>query len=264
MVLQETVCLRQLAGGNHSEEIRYGRFLGNEAVTVERVIEGWSDQTRLAVEGRHVLALQDTSEIKFPTTADNRRDLGKVKKGNCWGLLLHPMLALDAERGSCLGLVSGQVWTRGDEELRPHSERRLSEKESRRWIETAEAAKPVLAGASMVTFVADRESDFFALWARVPEGDFHLLSRVMHDHALTTGGTLRKAVQEMPFLDTQVIDLRQRADRPARQARLRMRFGEATIRRRLARRRKAALDRSHRAICTHRRGAAPLAYPDHP
>ena len=119
MVLHETVCLRQLAQGNHSQAIRFGRFLGNDAVTVERIVEGWSDHTAHAVAGRHVLALQDTSEIKFPTTEDNRRDLGKVKKGNCWGMLLHPMLALDAERGSCLGLVGGRVWTRGDEDLPP-------------------------------------------------------------------------------------------------------------------------------------------------
>lgn len=231
MVLRETVCLRQLSGGNHSEEIRYGRFLGNDAVTVERVIEGWSEQTRVAVDGRHVLALQDTSEIRFPTTQDNRRDLGRVKKGNCWGMLLHPMLALDAERGSCLGLVDGRVWTRGDEELPPHASRPLSEKESRRWIETAEAAKPVLASARMVTFVADRESDLYMMWARVPDGHFHVLSRVMNDRALTTGSTLRKAVQDVAFVDTRTIELRGRADRPARQAKLGIRFGEATIKR---------------------------------
>ena len=214
MVLHETVCLRQLAGGNHSEEIRFGRFLRNEAVTVERLIEGWSDRTRFAVEGRHVLALQDTSELKFPTTEDNRRDLGKVKKGSCWGLLLHAMLALDAQSGCCLGLVGGKVWTRGTEELSPHNKRPLSEKKSRRWVETAEPAKPILALATMVTFISDREGDFFVMWGRVPEGNFHLLVRVMHDHALTTGGTLRKAAQKVAFLDTQVIELRERADRP--------------------------------------------------
>jgi Transposase DDE domain len=230
-VLLETVCLRQLAGGNHSEEIRFGRFLRNEAVTVERLIEGWSDRTRFAVEGRHVLALQDTSELKFPTTEDNRRDLGKVKKGSCWGLLLHAMLALDAQSGCCLGLVGGQVWTRGTEELSPHNKRPLSEKESRRWVETAEAAKPILALAMMVTFISDREGDFFVVWGRVPEGNFHLLVRVMHDHALTTGSTLRKATQKVPFLDTRVIELRERADRPARQAELCMRYGKATIKR---------------------------------
>lgn len=229
MVLRETICLRRLSGGDHSQEIRYGRFLHNEAVTVERVIAGWSEHTGSAVEGRHVLALQDTSEIKFPTTPDNRRDLGKIKKGNCWGMLLHPMLALDAEDGTCLGLTGGQVWTRGEAELPPHATRPLNEKESRRWIETAQAAKPVLAGARMITFIGDRESDFFAMWARVPDGKFHLLSRVMHDHALTTGGLLRQAVQQVAFCDTQVIEMRERADRPARKAKLCLRFGEATI-----------------------------------
>jgi hypothetical protein len=231
MVLRETVCLRRLAEGNHSQEIRFGRFLGNDAVTVDRIIEGWSDQTRLAVEGRHILALQDTSEIKFATSQDNRRDLGRIKKGNCRGMLLHPMLALDAERGSCPGLVSGRVWTRGDDELPPHADRLLSEKESRRWVETAEAAKPVLARASMVTFIADRESDFYVMWARVPDGAFHVLTRVMHDRALLSGTTLRRAVQDQAFSDTQVIELRERADRPARRAELCLRFGEATIRR---------------------------------
>jgi hypothetical protein len=229
-VLHETVCLRQLCGGDHSEEIRYGRFLGNPAVTVGAVIAGWSDQTRPAVEGRHILALQDTSEVKFATTPDNRRDLGKIKKGNCWGMLVHPMLAIDAVDGTCLGLVGGQIWTRGDEVLPSHASRRLSEKESRRWVETAQAAKPVLAQASMVTFIGDRESDFFAMWALVPEGNYHLLSRAMHDHALAAGGTLRRAVQEAAFCDTRVIELRQRVDRPPRKATLSLRFGEATIR----------------------------------
>jgi hypothetical protein len=231
MALLETVCLRRLAGGTPSQEIRYGRFLGNEAVTVERIIEGWSERTGTAAQDRHVLALQDTSEIRFATTANNRRGLGKVKKGNCRGVLLHPLLALDADDGICLGLVSGRVWTRGEEELPPHAERVLSEKESRRWVETAEAAKPVLAAARMVTFIADRESDFYVMWARLPEGSFHLLSRVMHDHALVTGGTLRQATEGAAFCDTQLIELRERADRPARQARLCLRFGEARIRR---------------------------------
>jgi Transposase DDE domain len=231
MVLHETVCLRRLAQGNHSEAIRHGRFLANRAVTVEGVIAGWSGQTRLAAEGRHVLALQDTSEIKFATTAEHRRGLGRIKKGNCRGVLLHPMLAVDAESGACLGLASGQVWTRGDGELSPHADRPLSQKESRRWIDTAEAAKPILAAAAMVTFIADRESDFYALWARLPEDRYHVLARVMHDHALTSGTTLRRAVADAPVRDTRLIELRERAERPARQAELCLRFGEAAIRR---------------------------------
>src|SRR6266849_10004985 len=45
--------------------MRFWRFLGNERVTVAKLIEGWSAQTREAVRGHHVLANQDSSDIKF-------------------------------------------------------------------------------------------------------------------------------------------------------------------------------------------------------
>jgi hypothetical protein len=217
MVVHETVCLRRLAQGNHSEEIRHGRFLANQAVTVAAVIAGWSERTRLAVEGRHVLAVQDTSEIQFATTDGNRRGLGRIKKGNCHGILLHPMLALDAASGACLGLVSGEVWTRGEGELAPRLDRPLSERESQRWIATAEAAKPILEAAAMVTFIADRESDFYALWASLPEERYHALARVMHDHGLVEGSTLRRAVAATPMCDRgQSSCASEPAARPAR------------------------------------------------
>jgi hypothetical protein len=107
IVVHGTVCVRQLAQSERSQEVRFGRFLANPRVTVDKLIEGWSDQTRPAVAGRHVLAIQDTSEIKFTTTEDDRRGLGKVKKGRSYGALLHAMLAVDADSGTSLGLVAG-------------------------------------------------------------------------------------------------------------------------------------------------------------
>ena len=50
--------------------------------------------------------------MKFPTTAQRRRGLGPVKKGNAYGVLVHAMIAVDAPTGACLGLVGGEVWTR--------------------------------------------------------------------------------------------------------------------------------------------------------
>ena len=41
----------------------------------------------------------------------------------------------------------------------------MSERESRRWPETAEQAKEVLASAAMVTVVDDREGDIYPKWA---------------------------------------------------------------------------------------------------
>ena len=91
------------------------------------------------------------------------------------------------------------MWTRkGDVEV-PHAERALADKESARWLATVDQAKDVLAAARMITVINDREGDFYAHWARTPEAHVHLLSRVMHDHALITGDTLRKAVKGVAF-----------------------------------------------------------------
>jgi hypothetical protein len=68
MVSGKDVCLRRLAKGCRAKEVRFHRFLANDKVSVEGVIEGWSEATAEAVAGRHVLAIQDTSEINFATT----------------------------------------------------------------------------------------------------------------------------------------------------------------------------------------------------
>src|SRR5208337_3066233 len=68
MVACKTVCLRRL-GGSRSGELQAGRFFANPKVTAAKIVEGWSDLTGAAAAGRHVLAIQDTTEVKFPTTA---------------------------------------------------------------------------------------------------------------------------------------------------------------------------------------------------
>lgn len=211
--------------------MRFWRFLANKRVTVEKLIEGWSEQTREAAAGRHVLAIQDSSEIKFQTTAESRRGLGKVKKGNVFGVLLHPLLAVDAEAGTLLGLAGGTVWTRGEEAKAPHAQRQLADKESWRWIATAEQAKQTLAAARLITVIDDREGDFYAHWALTPGGNVHLLTRLRDDHALVEGGTVRKAVAHLPVAAQAAIELRQRLDRPARTAHLSLRFGALTLER---------------------------------
>jgi hypothetical protein len=62
MVAGKDVCLRRLSKGDRALEVRFNRFLGNAKVTAERIIESWSESTVAAVTGRHVLAIQDTSE----------------------------------------------------------------------------------------------------------------------------------------------------------------------------------------------------------
>jgi Transposase DDE domain len=229
MVAGKNVCLRRLAKGNRAPEVQFNRFLGNTRVTTARVIEGWSEGTMAAAEGCHVLAIQDTSEINFATTAKRRRGLGEIGHGNGRGVLLHPMLAVDAESGSCLGLLSGQVWTRKGRRTVSHDLRDLSDKESQRWIATALAAKPLLANAAMVTVLGDRESDIFALYASAAEQHFHVIARSMHDRKLADGTGLYAASECMAVVDKRAIVLPARAQRAERLAVLELRFGAVSL-----------------------------------
>jgi Transposase DDE domain len=225
MVAGKDVCLRRLSKGDRALEVRFSRFLGNDKVTAERIIESWSESTVAAAAGRHVLAIQDTSEIHFNTTSQRRRGLGEIGKGNHHGVLLHPMLAVDADNGACLGLLSGEIWTRTGRQTVSHDLRELSDKESQRWIATALAAKPLLERAAMVTVLGDRESDIFALYASAAEQHFHVIARSMHDRKLADRAGLYAASAAMAAVEQRAVLLPARPQRPARSAHLELRFG---------------------------------------
>jgi len=111
MALRKTVDLRRL-GGDRGGGLRACRFFASGKVTAAKIIEGGSARTGAAASGRHVLAIQDSNEVAFPTTAQRRRGLGPVKKGNADAVLVHAMIAIDAPTGACLELVGGEVSTR--------------------------------------------------------------------------------------------------------------------------------------------------------
>lgn len=231
MVTRATSCLRRAAGGDRAKVVQFDRLLGNEKVTLEGLLAGWGEQTAVAVAGRHVLAIQDTSEIHFKTTAQRRRGLGEIGKGVGRGLLLHAMLALDAENNACLGLVAGKIWTRQGRVKVRHGKRPLEAKESERWVSTANAGKRVLAAAARVTVIDDREGDIYTKWASVAGPNFHLLTRSMQDRVLANNASMYATAASLPIADTATIDLMARAGRPARTAKLALRFGSVSVKR---------------------------------
>lgn len=229
MVARQTVCLRRIGGDRAGEEAA-GRFLDNGRVTVSAIVEGWGRGTGAAAAGRHVLAIQDTTEVAF-AAREGRRGLGPVGKGRTRGVLAHAMIAVDAGDGACLGLVGGWVWNRPGVAATHHNDRPLSERESRRWLETAERAREVLAPAAMVTVVSDREGDLYPAWATLPAEGFHVLARARVDRPLAGpgGGALFAAADGWPPAGTRVVEIPARPGRAARTARLEMRFGGVEV-----------------------------------
>ena len=229
MVDRASICVRRLAGGRRSAIVGFWRFLANPRVTVEALLAGWGAELCETCADRHVLAIQDTSEINFTTTKQRNRGLGEIGKGGGRGVLLHAMLGLDAETGAVLGLASGRVWTRDGRVTVHHKDRPLSEKESERWLATAQAAKPVLSRAAMVTEISDRESDIYEKWAHLPEARFHILTRANADRSIEGGGKLSTA--RLQSAGSALIELRARPGRPARTAKLVTRFGRVSLKR---------------------------------
>src|ERR1700712_4531379 len=210
MVSCRSVCLRRLSEGRRRGIIGFGRFLANERVTLDELLTAWGTPTASACVGRHVLAIQDTSNIDIRTQPEHRRGLGKAGKGGGYGLLLHPMLAVDADTGGVLGLVGGRIWTREPGEKSDRHRRPVSRKEG-------------------VTQIGDRESDFYALWARLPGERFEVLTRARDDRTIPAeeGGRLSKA--QLTAAGERLIELPARPGRSARTARLQAGYGKVTL-----------------------------------
>lgn len=239
MVRSGSVCLHRLAEGRRRQEVRFHRLLHNPKVTADLIIAGWSGAAAAASAGRHVLAIQDTSELTFRTTAQRHRGLGPIGKGVGRGVLLHPMLAVDADTRDCLGLVGGRLWTRPDAapqrrtangtKRKSHTKAAFADRESCRWVETAQDAKETLKSAAMVTMIADREADMYPLWASVPAASVHVLGRVYHDRPVVGGGCLSTIARPWPVAGTRRVRIREHADHPERDALVAVRFGMVTL-----------------------------------
>jgi hypothetical protein len=215
---------------DRNEEVAFGRWLRNEAVTVEELSAHCGEEIADRVAGRHVLAIQDTTELNYQRHARRTRGLGTVGNGTDVGLFLHPTLAIDAENGHCLGLVGAQVYVRHEGATVDRRQRSIEEKESFRWLKGVKTADQVLTKAAHVTHVEDREGDIYEQFA-LPRADHSdLLIRTSQDRKLTDGKMLFAAMSAMPVVHRFRLTLRaQPGKRKARTAKLELRFGEVTI-----------------------------------
>lgn len=184
-----SVVIRQL-GGSRAEEVRYGRFLSNESYSVKVLGSYLLDNQCLAVSGRHVLSIQDTTEVDLSHRGSEELGLGSIGNGLGYGYYLHPHLLVDANSKEVLGLGSISHHIREDkraayqaeaarlsklseaerkaEGKRKRQERdrvdglkTLEQKEGYRWLESGRESLSRLGDAECVTVLADCETDTY-------------------------------------------------------------------------------------------------------
>ena len=226
---RQTVCLRQL-GDDRAEKVKFRRFLMNDRVTIGKMVARQRSRVAEAVVGRHVLAIQDSSEINYQAKRARKHGLGTVGNGSDVGLFVHPVLTVDAESGHCLGLADVQVWRRFKKKAANYRELPIEEKESYRWLKGPRRAKWALAKAAMITVIDDREGDIYEKWARLPDRRTHLLTRACRDRAVAGGGSLFATMAALREQHRFKLDLPARpGQRQARQVCLSVRFGRVRI-----------------------------------
>lgn len=231
MVARSTVRLRRLAD-DRVEEMRFGRWLGNARVRLLEIERTLGEQIGWRVEGLHVLAIQDTSEVNYQAHAGRTRGLGRVGNGLDRGLFVHPVLVVEADSGACLGLAGARVYHRHQAKAADYRDLPIERKESMRWLRGALVAKRYLGRARQVTVVADRESDIYEEWERLPSARFDLLTRACRDRGLADGGRLFAWSDGMAVAGRFAFELPARpGKRSARMAQMELRFGAVTIKR---------------------------------
>jgi Transposase DDE domain len=247
-------CLRKL-GGKRSQEVRFHRFLHNERVTHSEMLATATEHTARAVRGRHVLAIQDTTELNFSHHEKSKRDFGVVGNGRDLGVFLHPVIVADAGQrearsvghaGGLIGLADANFYIRQKKAKKRRKKRKgsrrrgkplrdrtrpIAERETRRWVNGVEAAGRVLQEAAMVTVIADRESDIYDVFAAPRPAHVHVLVRAMHDRALADGTRLFAGMASRAHVEGPKIRIPAKPGRAAREAATRIAWAEVEIER---------------------------------
>ena len=213
--------------------MQFTRLLRNSAVTPAEMSAHVAKATAARVVGRDVVAIQDTSELVLGGRRARANGFGPVGGGGALGgLLLHPVLAVEAGTGGLFGLVDAKIWNRDQGPAAPRRTRLTAEKESQRWLDGAARAGEVLASAASITVVSDREGDIYEGFVRRP-ANVHLLVRLAQDRRIETGTheqLLFAFADALPEQGRLALTIPAAPGRKARMAELAVRFAPVVLR----------------------------------
>jgi hypothetical protein len=202
------------------------RLVNRPEVTHAAVLAPHRERTRqrmLQQQGT-VLILHDATELDY-TTITSLKTLGQIGNGSKRGYICQNSLAVAADSAEVLGLASQILHHRRHKSKgeTTSKSRRRADRESRLWVQGAQAVGPAPEGAHWV-HVADRGSDTFEALE-----NFHRLGRFVvrantsrvcarsHDPAVPADTFLHDYARSLPSLGGKPVDVSFRpADRKGR------------------------------------------------
>lgn len=183
--VEPSASIPKLTGSESEREAAY-RFLANERVTFDAVLEPHLERSRERSESAEsILAVHDTSTFKLE--GSRGQELGYINTG-ARGFFLHATLAVEnSEARGCLGVLKATTLLRESrrktkgKSLNGAECAALEDRESRRWWGHVEAVEQDLAGRCDVIHVADCEADNYALLSNMIRHGYRFVTRMARD-----------------------------------------------------------------------------------
>jgi len=209
------------------------RFFDNDDVRAEAILTSHIQSTQQRMRAVPlVLAVQDTTYLDW-TDHPATTGLGPLAAKTHQGLLAHSTLALTPDRVP-LGLLAQQVWARdpvvrdGDHKTRP-----IDAKESQKWLTSLDAAIAARTACptTQIVSVGDREADVYDLFLVERPVGVDLLVRAAQDRCVEhPEHYLWAAMATAAVAATVTVHMGKRANQPARDATVTVRWQPITLR----------------------------------
>ena len=204
------------------------RFLSNERVSENDILEGHFQSTRERFQATNGLALvlHDTTEFSFereqPELIGNigvssvgKDNAGRLRLHTVCGILMHSSLVVTTE-GLPLGISAAKFWTRKKFKGTNALKRKINptrvpieEKESVRWLENLKQTTTLLDDPQRCIHIGDRESDIYELFCTAHEAKTHFLVRTCVDRLAGDGQhTISEEMDAVDLKALHCIDVR--------------------------------------------------------
>ncbi len=223
---------------NEAEQKGFYRFLDNDRVTEAGLIGEITKRCSSNVMGRHVLCIQDTSNIGLSNHRNRLMEnsgVGLVGNKTGLGFIIHSSLVLDAEKETILGFSDMQLWNRTENKAnnttRIYKKQPIEEKESFKWIKAGRNSKEILRSAKMITIIEDREGDIYEQFCLIPDEKTHLLIRSKDNRKLADGSLLYESIAKEKVAGSYLLNITAdiRRNRKGRVAKIEVRFKKIII-----------------------------------
>lgn len=208
------------------------RFWDNDKVNEVKILNPHRASTlrRIKAEKR-VLVLHDTSEENYTPHAQTQ-DLGYLDHPSQRGLKMHSSLAASVQ-GVPLGILRQDFWRRDPQELgkkQQRHQRAVSQKESRKWLDSFADTHAVIEASTEVIHIADREADLYELFTAPRPAHVHFLIRASHNRRLAQGdGKLFEILESTKDLGPMKVEVSARKGQSTREAVVHLRAAKVRL-----------------------------------